>query len=295
MTRRALIVVAAVIAAIATASAAFAAWTSTGSGAAAASSTTVRPPSAANAASAGASSVKITVTAGPTDATTVAPSGYRVDRLTPVASASTGVCYITTGAIGNCTDSGADLAAHALASSTTYTYAVFGVYAGPNGTVSSPVWTSATSLTGSSVTATTGSAADTTLPTVAANCPTSSTNYPTGNNGGSSWHGTCNDAVTVNASDNVGVASVAIKLQKGTSCWSGTAFTSAACSAAGPTGYPAGYRAATHGAGSVWTLSVPQAALVTAGTGSYTMTAQAQDAAGNASTALSVTFSTSTN
>jgi len=136
--------------------------------------------------------------------------------------------------------------------------------------------------------------ADTTAPTVAANCPTASASYATGNSGSSSWGHFCGTTATVTGTDNVAVVSAAIKVTHGTACFTGTAFTTAQCTAAGPSGYPAGYIAAsgTSGSPSSWSVALTQARLATAGTGSYRLDAQAKDAAGNVSNTLTVNFTT---
>lgn len=254
-------------------------WAATGSGTGAVASNHLAAPSAGNANTVTASSVTVAVTTKPSTGPT--PTAYRVDRTSSAApGAATAVCVITaTNGLGSCTDNSAGLTPN-----TTYTYAVFSKIGAS--------WTSGSSL---AVSGTTAAPSDSTPPTLTQNCPTTGhAAYLTGNNGSSSWHGICGDAAKMNATDDVGVASAAIKISKSgstTTCWNGTAFTAAQCTASGPSGYPAGYLAATHGSGNVWSVSIGNSGLGANGT--FTFAGQAKDAAGNTSATLTVSFTTS--
>lgn len=196
--------------------------------------------------------------------------------------AATNVCSITaTSGLGSCTDSSAGLTA-----STSYTYAVFSKIGAS--------WVSAGSL---SVNATTDAPGDTTAPTLTPNCPTTGHgDYRTNSQGSGSWDKDCKSAASLNATDAVGVVSAAVKITKpGTQalCWSGTAFTADQCTAPGPTGYPEGYIAATHGSGNVWSVTIHNGDFNHAGNGTFAFAGQAKDAAGNTSATLTVSFTTS--
>lgn len=139
---------------------------------------------------------------------------------------------------------------------------------------------------------------DRTAPTLTANCPTASGSYSRTSNGSAGWDHSqkCGGVAKFDAADSHStVVTGAMRIVRGTTnCWTGSngtngsTFTTAACAAAGPTGYEAGFHAAVDGAGDTWTRSLTQASFAT---GSHTFTAVAKDAAGNTSTDLSVSFS----
>jgi hypothetical protein len=249
-----------------------AAWSQSGVGAGTTAATSVQAPATATAApTTGSTSTSITISwtapsGGPT------PTGYRVDRVSPSAT----VCTVAAATL-TCNDA-------ARTPGTSYSYNVYALIQAWDGT--STAASSATSA-----------AADTTAPVVTANCPTNSTSYSNAsNNGNGTWNKACTAGVAVTATDAVGVTSAAVKLTKGTACWNGTdsaatGFTVAACTAAGPAGYPAGYVSLTAGTGSSWarTLSGPSLA-----TGSWTLEALARDAAGNTASKLTVAFTVTT-
>lgn len=267
MRRRAVLAVSAGLLVAVGAPPALAAWASSGSAPGGAGAAVLQPPASATAApTSGSTSTSITVSwtapsSGP------APTQYRVDRVSPAGT----VCTVAATTL-SCADPG-------RAAGTSYQYNVYALISNWKGTAVA-------------ASAATSAAADTTAPQVTADCPASGGTYSNAANQGSvTFNKVCSSSVTVSATDNVGVTSVAVKLSKGGLCWTGTdagtAFTSAQCTAAGPTGYPSGYVALQAGAGSSWSRALSGPSL---STGSWTLNAQAKDAAGNTSSTLTFTF-----
>lgn len=169
---------------------ALAAWSVTGSAAGTGTAATLQAPASATTSGVTASSVTVQWTApagGP------APTGYRVERVSPAAV----VCASTTAL--SCTDSG-------LSAATAYSYNVYALLH---------------SWDGSAVTTSTSTnASDTTAPTVTPVCPAANASYSmrtTGQNATSgSWISTCNERVTVSVTDASGLSSVKISVRAGT-------------------------------------------------------------------------------
>lgn len=268
MMRRHLLAAGLAVAVTGVAGPAYAAWQSGGTGTATATAARVQAPASASAApTTGATSTSITVSwtapsSGP------APTGYRVDRVSPAAT----VCTVPATAL-TCNDIG-------RTPGTSYSYNVRAIVSNWNGTASA-------------ASAATAASADTTPPVTSANCPVSGGSYSNAsNNGSGTWNKACPSGLAVNATDAVGVASVAVKLSKAGVCWNGTdsgstGFSSAACSATGPAGYPAGYVSLTAASGSSWTRALSGPSL---STGTWSLEALAKDAASNTSTTLSFSF-----
>lgn len=137
--------VAAIVALIMVAATAAAfAWTKAGVGAGAAKAKSLTEPltvSAAPTTGSTATSITISVTGGPA-AASATPSGYRVDRVSPAATA---VCTIS-GTTGTCNDTG-------RTASTTYSYKIFSLI-GSN--LAAPAWVSAGNATAGATTAAAG-------------------------------------------------------------------------------------------------------------------------------------------
>jgi hypothetical protein len=239
-------------------------WSSAGTGVAAAAAASLGPPQTVNAVGASATTVKVSVTAGP-EAPSATPSGYRVDRVT--APAVTGAGYIT-GTTGNC-----DAAA---VGSGANSYRVFS-WIGANS--ASPAWVS-TTFTPTSGTVVT----DTVGPVVTAACPTANNTvaYSTGSSG--TWVTACASAISGTAVDSAGVAKIEVSLQQGTgngtsTCWNQASKFDQTCP---------WYLLATGT--TAWNLPVARTVVNAAGT--YTANVKATDGLGNISI-TSYTFKTS--
>lgn len=241
---------------------ALAAWAQTGTASGRSASAELQPPSTASAAptsSAPSSSITITWSA---PAGGVAPTGYRVERVSPPAV----ICPNT--AAMSCVDSGRSPA-------TSYSYNVFALLQAWDGNATS-------------ASAATSAATDTTPPTISANCPTANSNYDLGNSGANSWNCGGGNSLRVDVADSSGVASARFKLQQteNAQCWSGTSWSTANCSAGDGSGY---FTATAPSSGSAWTLPLTRANLASvnvngSGTKNYVLSVKATDSANPANT-----------